>query len=601
MKLICVVTIALLLLGLAPVAGAQGGDFTLTIVHTNDTHARIEQTNANGGTCSADDAAAGKCFGGVARRMTAIGQIRREGGPMILVDAGDQFQGTLFFTQYKGQESVPFMNAMGYQAMALGNHEFDDGPATLAAFIKALNFPVVSANTDVSREPGLAGLIAPYAILEAGGEKIGVVGFITEEAGILSRPGPNVTFDPIEPAVRAAVGELRSKGINKIVGLSHAGVERDQQVAAAVDGIDVIVGGHTHTLLSNTDSSAYGPYPIVVKSPSGAPVLVVQAFWAGKYLGRLDVTFDAAGTAIRWRGNPILLDSSVPQDANVLAEVRALAEPLKAITEQVVGTAAVDLDGERTSCRFGECTMGNLLTDAMLAATAAEGTQIALQNSGSIRASIPAGPVTLGQVLEVLPFGNTLATFDLRGDDLWAALEHSVSRAENTENEGTGRFLQVAGLRFTWNADQPVGSRILSAEVKQPDGTYAPLDRTATYRLVSNDFTRQGGDGFEMLAQKAINPYDFGDPLDKVFADYLKANSPVAPRLEGRISRAEAATAPTAVIVTPVATDTATAPLPTTGAADNTAGQLLALLVAGVAVMLVSAGILLRRGAGLQG
>lgn len=601
MKPIWIVAIAVLLLSLAPGAGAQDGDFTLTIVHTNDTHARIEQFNANGGTCSADESAAGKCFGGVARRVTAVGQIRREGGAMILVDAGDQFQGTLFFTQYKGQESAPFLNAMGYQAMAVGNHEFDDGPATLAAFIKTLNFPVVSANTDVSREPQLAGLIAPYTTLDAGGEKIGVVGYITEEAGILSRPGPNVTFAPIEPAVRAAVGELRAKGINKIIALSHAGIERDRQVAAAVDGIDVIVGGHSHTLLSNTDVTAYGPYPVVVKSPAGAPVLVVQDFWAGKYLGRLDVTFDVAGVATKWRGNPILLDARVPEDANARAEVRALAEPLKAITQQVVGTAAVDLDGERTTCRFGECTLGNLLTDAMLAATAAEGTQIAIQNSGSIRASIPAGTVTLGQVLEVLPFGNTLATCELRGDDLWAALEHSVSRAENPENEGTGRFLQVSGLRFTWNAAQPAGARIVSAEVRNADGSYAALDRAATYRMVTNDFTRQGGDGFDMLVQKAINPYDFGDTLDSVLAGYFKANSPVSPRLEGRITRADSMTAPTAVTDTVAATATAAVPLPSTGVAGNATGQLLALLVAGVAVMLVSAGILLRRGVGSRG
>jgi 5'-nucleotidase len=601
MKPILIVTIAVLLLSLAPGVAAQDGDFALTIVHTNDTHARIEQFNANGGTCSADDAAAGKCFGGVARRVTAIGQVRREGGAMILVDAGDQFQGTLFFTQYRGQESVPFLNAMGYQAMALGNHEFDDGPATLAAFIKALDFPVVSANADVSREPQLAGLVAPYTILEAGGEKIGVVGYITEEAGILSRPGPNISFAPIEPAVQAAVGELRGKGIDKIIALSHAGIERDKQVAAAVNGIDVIVGGHSHTLLSNTDATAYGPYPVVVKSPAGAPVLVVQDYWAGKYLGRLDVTFDAAGVPTKWRGNPILLDARVPQDANALAQVRALAEPLKAITQQTVGTAAVNLDGERTSCRFAECTLGNLLTDAMLAATAAEGSQIAIENSGGIRASIPAGTVTLGQVLEVLPFGNTLATFELRGEDLWAALEHSASRAENAENEGTGRFLQVAGLRFTWDATRPAGARVVRAEVRNTDGSYVPLDRAATYRMVTNDFTRQGGDGFDMLAQKAINPYDFGDTLDKVLADYLKANSPVAPRLEGRITRADSATAPATVTDTVVATATAEAPLPATGAAGNAGGQLLALLVAGVAVTLVSAGILLRRGVGSRG
>jgi 5'-nucleotidase/UDP-sugar diphosphatase len=601
MKSILIMTLVVVLLSVAPGAGAQGGDFTLTIVHTNDTHARIAQFSQTGGACSADDAAAGSCFGGVARRITAINRVRAEGVPMILVDAGDQFQGTLFYTQYKGQESVPFLNAMGYQAMAVGNHEFDDGPAVLARFIKALDFPVLSANIDASREPQLAGMIAPYAVLEAGGEQIGVVGYITEETGILSKPGPNITFTPIEAALKAAINALQAKGINKIVALSHAGILRDNQVAAALDGIDVIVGGHSHTLLSNTDASAYGPYPVVVKSPAGEPVLIVQDFWMGKFLGRLDVTFDAAGVATAWQGNPILLDAGVPQDATVLAEVQDLAAPLAAITGKVVGSSAVNLDGERTSCRFAECTLGNLITNAMLASTVSAGVQIAMENSGSIRASIPAGPVTLGQVLEVLPFGNMLATFDLKGSDLLAALEHSVSRAENTENEGTGRFQQVAGLRYTWNAAQPVGARIVNAVVRKTDGAYVPLDVNATYRIATIDFTRQGGDGFDMFAQKAMNAYDYGDPLDQVLADYIAANSPVTARIEGRISRIDTTTKSTAVTATTAVTDTDTitattaAPLPATGVAGNTAGLLLALLVAGIAVTLASAGLVVRR------
>ncbi len=580
LRLVTPIAVMVVILSLAPAAGAQGGDFTLTIVHTNDTHAHIAQFNESGGTCSADDAAGGKCYGGVARRVTMINRIRAEGGNMVLLDAGDQFQGTLFYTQYKGQESVPFLNMMGYQAMAVGNHEFDDGPAVLARFIKALDFPVLSANIDASKEPQLAGLIAPYAVLEAGGQKIGVVGYTTEETAILSSPGRNVVFNPIEPAVKAAVGELQARGINKIIALSHTGILRDEQVAAALDGIDVIVGGHSHTLLSNTDQTAYGPYPVVVKSPAGAPVLIVQDFWMAKYLGRLDVTFDADGVAKSWQGNPILLDASIPEDAKALAEVEALAEPLKALTEKVIGTTSVDLDGERTSCRFVECTMGDLVTDALLWSTASEGTQLAVQNGGSIRASIAAGNVTIGQVLEVLPFGNTVATFELKGADVWAALEHGVSRGENQENEGTGRFLQVAGLRFTWNATLPVGSRVIKVEVKNSDGSYSPLDMEATYRVATNDFTRGGGDGFDVFAQKAINPYDFGPPLDKVVADYIAAKSPVASQVEGRITRDDTAVVPAA--------------LPATGASEESREPLPAILLVS-ALALIGTGILLRR------
>jgi 5'-nucleotidase/UDP-sugar diphosphatase len=578
LRLVALITAIALLSSLSPVASAQGSDFALTIVHTNDPHAHIAQFDKNGGICNQEDADQGQCFGGVARRVTMINRIRAEGGNMILVDAGDQFQGTLFYTQYKGQETVPFMNAMGYQAMAVGNHEFDDGPAVLARFIKGVNFPVLSANIDASKEPTLAGLIKPYTVLEVGGQKIGVVGYTSEETGILSKPGPNVVFNPIEPAVKAAVAELQRMGINKIVALSHAGILRDKQIAAALDGIDVIVDGHSHTYLSNTDQTAEGPYPVVVKSPGGAPVLIVSDFWMAKYLGRLDVVFDANGIATSWKGNPILLDASVPEDPATLAEVQALAEPLKALTEQVIGSAAVDLDGERISCRFKECTLGNLITDAVLWATASEGTQIVFENGGNIRTSIPAGKITRGQVLEVLPFGNMVATFQLKGADVWAALENGVSRAENTENEGTGRFLQVAGVRYTWNATRPVGSRILKVDVKNPDGSYSPLDPNATYKVATNNYTRQGGDGYDVFAKNAINPYDYGSLEDKVVTDYITAHSPVSAQLEGRITRDDTATP---------------ADLPATGS-DGSAFAPLALVLLGAAFVLMTMGVLIR-------
>lgn len=573
--------VALLLsasLNVVPVAVAQGGEYTLTVLHTNDVHARILQFNRFGSSCGEDDAAEGKCFGGVARRATKINEIRAEGGNVILVDGGDQFQGTLFYTQYKGEAAQRFMNTLSYDAMAVGNHEFDDGPGVLASFIQGANFPVLSANIDVSQEPELAGLLDPYTVLEVGGEKIGVVGYTTEDTAILSSPGPNVVFNNIEKSADTAVAELEAMGINKIVALSHAGFGRDRQVAAAVDGIDVIVAGHTNTYLSNTDPDAEGPYPVVINSPNGDPVLIVSDFTWGKYLGRLDVTFDTNGIAVSWEGNPILLDASVPEDADIRAEAEALNEPLAELRNQIVGSAAVDLIGERSSCRFEECNMGNLITDAILWATAAEGAQIAFQNGGGIRASIPAGDVSLGNVLEVLPFGNTIATFKLKGADVVAALENGVSRAENPENEGTGRFPQVAGLHYTWNPDLPVGSRIISVEVENPDGTFSPIDHDAVYKVAANNFMRQGGDDYSVFAEKAIDPYDFGPTLDRAVANYIAAHAPVEPVVEGRITRSEEA---------------APAALPKTGGEGTPLSLPLAATAAGFA--LASAGALVRR------
>jgi 5'-nucleotidase len=530
--------LALLIL-LVPAMAQDDGDWTLTIMHTNDVHARVLQLNKYGGTCSEEDAAEDKCFGGVARRMTMINEIRDEGGDSVLLDAGDEFQGTLFYNEYKDEAAWTFMNPMGYDAMAIGNHEFDDGPPVLASMIEHADFPLVSANIDASNDADLAGKIVPYTVLDVNGEQIGIVGYTTEDTAILASPGPDVVFTDIEPAVFEAVAILEEQGIDKIIAVSHAGYGKDQEVAAAVDGIDVIVGGHTHTYLSNTDEDAAGPYPTVVNSPSGDPVLIVSAASFGKYLGRLDVTFDENGVATSWEGEPILLDASVPEDPDLLAKAMEMNEPLEELRNTIIGSAAVDLDGDRNSCRFGECTMGDLIADAMVWGTEAQDTQIAIQNGGGIRASIPAGDVSMGQVLEVLPFGNTVATFGLKGSDVVAALENGVSRAENPENEGTGRFAQVAGLRYTWDGSKPEGERILSVEVMGEDGSYAPIDPDTVYQVASNDFMRGGGDGYSVFADNAIDAYDFGPPVDEVVSKYITEFSPVAPELEGRITRAD--------------------------------------------------------------
>ncbi|NJN99154.1 MAG: LysM peptidoglycan-binding domain-containing protein [Anaerolineales bacterium] len=532
--------------------GSQGTGFGLTILHTNDVHARVDQFDSGGNTCDEEELAANECFGGAARVKTAADQVRAEAANSVLLDAGDQFQGTLFYNQYRGGEAQEMMALLGYQAMAIGNHEFDNGPGTLGSFLRSVKFPVVSANIDASAEPELAGLIKPYTILEVGGEKIGVVGATTIETDILSSPGPNVKFNDVAASVEAAVAELTQAGVNKIIALTHLGYPADQELAKAVAGLDVIVGGHSHTLLSNSDAAAAGPYPTVVAGPDGNQVLVVtNGAWA-RSLGRLDVTFDDAGVVTAFAGEPILLDSSIAQDEAVQNRVDALAAPLEALQAEVIGSATVNLDGDRSTCRFGECTMGNLITDAMLWKTQGEGVELAITNGGGIRASIEAGDVTVGDVLTVLPFGNMIATFELNGAEVVQALENGVSRAENPENEGTGRFPQVAGLRYSWNPNLPVGSRITSVEVKNADGTFSPIDPAATYKVASNDFMRTGGDGYEVFVS-ARNAYDFGPSLDQAVQEYIKTFSPVAPEVEGRVTQSDAPAAAPQTGVEPAA------------------------------------------------
>ncbi|QIK41806.1 multifunctional 2',3'-cyclic-nucleotide 2'-phosphodiesterase/5'-nucleotidase/3'-nucleotidase [Pontibrevibacter nitratireducens] len=525
MKPILVATVAL-----SALATSAHAEFSMTVLHTNDVHSRIEPISKYDSTCSAEDNTAGDCFGGMARVLTAINEARSENENVLLVDGGDQFQGTLFYTYYKGKAAAEFMNQMGYDAMTVGNHEFDDGPEVLRGFMDAVDFPVLMSNADVSGEPMLDGVLNKSTVVTVGGETIGLIGLTPEDTGELSSPGSNITFsDPIE-AVRGEVERFEAQGINKIVVLSHSGYNVDLAVAEAVEGVDVIVGGHSNTFLSNVDDGAAGPYPTMVGDTA-----VVQAYAYTKYLGELQVTFDDDGNVISATGEPRLLDASVTEDDAVVTRVVELAGPLDEIRREVIGATTAPIDGDRGTCRATECEMGALVTTAMLERVADQGVQIAITNGGGLRASIDEGDITMGEVLTVLPFQNTLATFDLTGAGIVEALENGVSQVE----DGGGRFPQIAGMRFTWDPAAEVGSRIVSVEVEGADGTFSAIDPDATYGVVSNNFMRGGGDGYAVFAEQGMNAYDYGPGLDVVVAEYLTEAGEYTPATEDRIMTAE--------------------------------------------------------------
>ena len=524
-------------LSLALAPAARAGDLTVTLLHTNDFHSRLAPVTADGSRCRPQDAEAHKCYGGIARLATEIAALRAGRPHPLLLDAGDRFQGSLFYTYYKSAALKPFFETLGYQAMTLGNHEFDDGPAELSHFLSGLTVPVISANVDATAEPLLAGKFGATLVLPVGGEQIGVVGLTTPATATNAKPGPNVRFTDPVAATRTAVAALHRQGIKRIVVLSHLGFAEDRKLAAAVDGVAVIVGGHSHTLLRDGDPRATAGSPQVETSPSGKPVLIVQGYFAGVYLGVLEVTLNDDGVPVAWKGEPVLLDDGISEDPALRGFVTALEKPLVPLLAQPVGTAAVALVGDRSLCRFDECNLGDLITDAMVEQTKDQGTRIAIINGGAIRAGIPAGPVTTGQILEVLPFANTISTFEISGADLREALEFGVGRAENPSNDGTGRFPQVSGLRYTWSASAPVGRRIVGVEVRQPDGSFAALDPAATSRAATLDYLRTGGDGYTTLRDKAVNAYDGGALLSDALAAAIAAHSPVAPAEEGRISR----------------------------------------------------------------
>ncbi len=517
-------------------ATAVAAEYRLTVLHTNDMHSRIEPINKYDGTCAVGDDAAGKCFGGAARVMTKVRElrdaVRGAGGNVIVLDAGDQFQGSLMYTTYKGAAEAEFMEAIGYDTMAVGNHEFDDGPEGLAGFLDKVSFPVTSSNIDVSADNRLAGRIAPHVVLEAGGEKIGIVSALATDTAETSSPGPTVRFSDEIESLKAAVAKLEAAGIDKIIALTHVGLPADIRIAQNVPGIDAVVGGHSHTWLSSSDRNAKGPYPVWVSGPGDALVPVVQAYAYSKFVGQLNLTFDDDGALLDAYGDTILLDASVVPDPAVAARVKELAGPLEELKARVVSEAADVIDGSRDNCRAAECAMGNLVADAMLDRTKRQGVTIAIQNGGGLRASIDKGEITMGEVLTVLPFQNTIATFKLTGADVIAALENGVSQVE----EGAGRFPQVAGLRYAWSPAKPAGARIEEVLVRDGD-KWVPIDPEAVYGVVSNNYMRAGGDGYKVFALKGMDAYDYGPGLEVVVADYLAAAAPYKPYLDGRIEQ----------------------------------------------------------------
>jgi 2',3'-cyclic-nucleotide 2'-phosphodiesterase/3'-nucleotidase/5'-nucleotidase len=480
----------------------NGGAETLTILHTNDTHAHLDD---------------------VARRAGAINIVRREAGKeVLLLDAGDVFTGTPYFMHYKGLADLRFMEHMGYDAMCLGNHEFDQGPGVLARFVTEADFPVLCANFEFSAEPRLAGKVEPWVVIEKNGHHYGVFGLTIEDTVDISSPGPHIVVKDPVAAATAAVAFFESRGIHRIIALTHLGWHADIEIARLVEGIDIIIGGHSHTLPEI--------YPAVL-AEDATPTLVVQAGQHGKYLGRLDVAFDPKGV-VESRPSSALIEihESMPEDPRVAAELAPYKAALEKMMNLVVGETVVHLDGESERVRIQETNLGNLITDAMLEKAKAAGATIAIQNGGGIRASIEAGEIRLGQIMTVQPFGNYLVVFDLNGKQIVAALENGLSQWE----KNAGRFPHVAGLRYAFTPGAPPGSRVLSVQVRTPEG-YRPLHPSRTYRIVTNSYLHRGGDGYAVFREGThVTKLAFVDWT--VLKDYIEAHSPLNPRIEGRIT-----------------------------------------------------------------
>ncbi|MEH7883015.1 5'-nucleotidase C-terminal domain-containing protein [Bacillus sp. JJ1609] len=512
-------------------------NYKLTLMHTNDTHANLDN---------------------IAKTVTAVKQVRSANPNALLLSAGDVFSGTLYFNEFNGLADLEFMNLMKYDAMTFGNHEFDKGTATLDAFVEGAKFPFVSANVDfsadanlnddfkdvVSTTAGTNGEIYNGIVKVVNGEKVGIFGLTTAETEYISSPGEGVKFEDYIAAAENAVKAFKAAGVNKIVALSHLGYldgggDNDVTLAKSVEGIDVIVGGHSHDKLVA---------PVVDTTGTEATV-IVQANEYNKFLGTLDVEFDKDGKVAGYAGKLIDI-ATMSEDA----EAKAMLQPYKTkieVTQKLeIGKTTVDLIGGNPAARTAETNLGNAIADGMLAKakTINPDTVIALQNGGGVRTSVKAGPITLGQVQTVMPFANALAIMEITGAELEAALEHAVSIAPSAN----GAFLQIAGMKYTYDSRKPAGERVVSVEVKGTDGNYSALESDKKYFVATNIFTAKGGDNFSMFA-KAYNEGRVSEPgfVDwEVFKEYIDAqpNDTISPTVEGRIIDVATMPAPPVVV-----------------------------------------------------
>jgi 5'-nucleotidase len=485
----------------------------ITFLHINDTHAHIEPTLIQR-----------KPYGGLARVATLVQRFRASDPNPIFVHAGDVFQGTLYFNVYEGLADLALLNAMNLQVLAAGNHEFDKGPGPFAAFINSAKFPVIAANLDVDAEPSLKGKILPSTIVNVGPHRVGFVGAIVDNLATIASPGPTVKVKPMVESVQAAVDDLTRRGINKIVLLSHVGFDVDRELVGQLRDVDLVIGGHSHTLMGNFNVPGFPTprqtYPTQVTDAAGRTVPIFQAWEWGKVFGRFKAEFDAEGRLLRIKdAQPIVVDESIPEDVTAKSMIEAFRRPLAQLAETLVGETTAAF--ARESLPGGERPIANVIADGMLAATAKQGAQVAFINSGGVRAGLPQGKVTYGDAISVQPFNNTLVLVEVTGTELIQALEHGVGRG--------GFLFPSKGFVVTIDRTKPEGQRV-SATL---DGR--AVEPGTIYTVVVPNFIAGGGDGHTVFRDAMRRKVDTGMLDIDAFIEFIKANSPLTPKAEGRI------------------------------------------------------------------
>ena len=482
------------------------GQTALTILHTSEHH----------GTLQPIENGAFKGLGGVVRRGGLIERIRRETRHVLLLDSGDLMVGTAMSSVFRGEPDIAAMKLMRYDALTLGNHDFDFGIAHLGALRKQAGFPFLCTNL----KPKKAGVCQPFAIKSFGPLRVGLIGLIGRRSypDLISRSAvKELEFsDPIAAAKKAA-RDLR-KQVDLLVAVTHQEPEEDAALAVAAPEIQVIVGGH----ILGFDGIMLPAAGLVLHSRvepvAGGPILV-RTHQLGRTLGRLDIVFENGLRAAQARNLPI--DESAPEDGKLRGLVQGYARRLDAAVNRTLGRAEVELQGDGAAVRTRETNFGNLLADL---ARRHAGAEIALVNGGAVRGGIPAGTVTLKRVMGVLPYDDPLIAMKLTGRQLSGAMENSVGELPRA----AGRFLQVSGLNYLFDPAAPSGARVKQITVQR-----AQLQDDREYGVAVFGFIAGGGDGYSVFPQ-GRERVDHQVPLRDLLIAALKTG-PLSAQEEGRI------------------------------------------------------------------
>ena len=452
--------------------------------------------------------------GGLARLLTLQKSVREENPNTLFLLAGDTLSPSVESTTYKGAQMIDAWNAAGLDYATFGNHEFDFGPDVLKERMKESKFGWVIANVVEKSTGKVFGSAEPFVIREFDGVKVGIFGLLLPDTKNLSRPGNDVEFlDPCSTA-KSMVTEIHNRGAKVVIALTHLSMREDKEVARCA-GVNLIIGGHEHTLLESF--------------AGGAPIFKMTA--DAREMGRFDLNISKTTgevSSIDWK---VMKVDTQTKDDPAFASVYKKYGGLLAELDKPVGRTSVGLDGRTAEVRTKETNLGNLVADAYRKATLSD---VALLNGGSIRVDeiIPAGRLTMRDVLSTVPFKTKLIKIEVDGALLREALEHGVSQVAT--NAQPGGFPQVSGIEFSYDASKPVGQRIVDLKVNGQ-----PVSPTKKYSMATTTFVAvDGGDGYTMLKRATDLIPPTKTILDsEALRRAIPPTRPIAPKVEGRIKR----------------------------------------------------------------